>query len=151
MSDQLKIAHHIQRIAREAVNDKEITLDYDARFLRRKRLVSDDGEAFLVDLPTTTSLNDGDAFLLKDGQQIIVRAAIEPLLEIRHENLPKIAWHIGNRHTPCEIMPDHLRIRHDHVLMDLMVKLGAKVTEIAAPFQPEGGAYGFGRTHEHAH
>ena len=59
--------------------------------------------------------------------------------------------HIGNRHTPCEIRQDYLVIRCDHVLEDLLIGLGAVLAKTMAPFNPEGGAYGVGRTHGHAH
>ena len=129
-----------------------ITLTYEARFLRRKRLVAADGSAFIVDLPETTSLNGGDAFVLDDGRLIAVEAADEPLLAVTGD-LPRLAWHIGNRHTPCQIEPGRLLIRHDHVLLDMLVRLGADVCEVSCPFKPEGGAYGHGRTlpHEHGH
>ena len=131
--------------------DMTITLNFEARFLRRKRLVSDCGVAFMVDLAETVSLNAGDAFILDDGRQIIINAATEPVLEIRHDNLARIAWHIGNRHTPCEIKPDHLIICYDHVLEDLLIRLGADLVKSETSFNPEGGAYGVGRTHGHAH
>ena len=105
----------------------------------------------MVDLAETVSLGAGDAFLLDDGRQIIIQAAAEPVVEIRHQNLAKIAWHIGNRHTPCEIRQDFLVIRRDHVLEDLLVRLGTTLAKTQAPFNPEGGAYGFGRTHGHTH
>jgi len=128
-----------------------VTLDYEARFLRRKRLVSDGGEAFLVELAETRSLNHGDGFRLDDGRIIVVRAAPEPLLAVRHDNLVRIAWHVGNRHTPCQIAGNHLLIREDKVLQAMLERLGASVTPVIAPFAPEGGAYGHGRTHGHEH
>jgi urease accessory protein len=92
-----------------------VALDYEGRLLRRKRLVSAGGRAFLVDLPETVSLSDGDAFRLDDGTEVAVRAAPEPLIEVTGD-LPRLAWHIGNRHTPCRIEADRLLIRRDHVL-----------------------------------
>lgn len=128
-----------------------ISLSYEARFLRRRVLTTDGGLDFLLDLETTTSLNHGGALKLEDGREIEVVAAPEPLLEITGENLVRLAWHIGNRHTPCQIAPDHLIIRRDHVLEAMLHQLGA-VLEIAhAPFCPEGGAYGHGRTMGHDH
>ena len=128
-----------------------VTLDYEARFLRRKRLVSDNGEAFLVELAETRSVNHGEGFRLDDGRIILVQAAAEPLLAVRHDNLPRIAWHVGNRHTPCQITADHILIRDDAVLKAMLEQLGAMVTSLTAPFTPEGGAYGHGRTHGHEH
>lgn len=126
-------------------------LDYDARFLRRKVLNTDGGQSFLVDLPHTTSVNHGDAFELSDGRRIEVVAAIEDLLEITGDDLPRIAWHIGNRHTPCQIEHNRLLIQRDHVIREMLEKIGAHVHEVREAFTPEGGAYGHGRTHSHAH
>lgn len=131
-------------------SDSRVVLGYDARFLRRKRLVAEDGSSFLVDLAETTSLDHGDAFQLSDGRLIVVIAAEEPVVEVRGD-LPRLAWHIGNRHTPCEIAGDHLVIRRDHVLEKMLAGLGAALTLTTAPFKPEGGAYGHGRTMGHDH
>lgn len=151
MSSVLLHAGQTRSAATPSDADMTITLNFEARFLRRKRLVSDCGVAFMVDLAETVSLNAGDAFILDDGRQIIIHAAAEPVLEIRHDNLARIAWHIGNRHTPCEIKSDHLIICYDHVLEDLLIRLGADLVKSETPFNPEGGAYGVGRTHGHAH
>ncbi|MFP4043674.1 MAG: urease accessory protein UreE [Rhodosalinus sp.] len=127
-----------------------VRLDYEARFLRRKRLETGAGAPFLVDLPQTVSLDHGDALELADGRLIEVIAAPEPLCEVRGD-LPRLAWHIGNRHTPCQVEPDRLLIRRDHVLQEMLQKLGADLHQVEAPFTPEGGAYGHGRTHDHSH
>ena len=127
-----------------------VVLGYDERFLRRKRLVMASGDAFLVDLAETTNLLAGDAFELSDGRLVEIAAALEPVLVIRGD-LVRLAWHIGNRHTPCQIEADRLVIRADHVLADMLRGLGAIVIEAQAPFTPEGGAYGLGRTMGHAH
>jgi urease accessory protein len=130
--------------------DDRISLDYEGRFLRRKRLRAEGGTDFLLDLGEVTSLDDGDALALDDGRLVEVTAAHEPLTEVRGD-LPRLAWHIGNRHTPCEIRDDRLVIRRDHVLTDMLRRLGADLSETDGPFRPEGGAYGHGRTHGHAH
>jgi urease accessory protein len=131
--------------------DDTVTLDYDARFLRRKVLTTDKGGQLLVDLPKTTSVNAGDAFEASDGTLVAVVAAPEPLLEVRHQPLHRLAWHIGNRHTPCQIEADRLLIQRDHVMRAMLAGLGAEVREVTEPFTPEGGAYGHGRTHGHDH
>lgn len=131
--------------------NKTITLTYDERFLRRKLLTSDQGEAFLVDLPETVSLNHGDAFKLEDGRLIAVLPAVEALLEVKGPDLVRLAWHIGNRHTPCQVEATRLLIQSDHVMRDMLTKLGADLRDITEAFTPEGGAYGHGRTHGHAH
>ena len=152
MPKTLKVANRFARAdSIESIGVHVITLDYEARFLRRKRLLSDTGEPFLVDLAETVSLEHGDVFICDDGTEIAICAAAEPVIEIRHENLPMIAWHIGNRHTPCEVMADYLVVRQDHVLLDLLSKLGARTIQKNAPFRPLGGAYGHGRTHAHSH
>jgi urease accessory protein len=129
---------------------ERLVLDYEARFLRRKRLVAASGRAVMVDLPETVSLDAGDALAGPDGTLVAVEAAPEPLLRVTGD-LPRLAWHIGNRHTPCEVAAGHLLIRDDHVLSDMLARLGAGVERVTAPFTPEGGAYGHGRTHGHDH
>jgi urease accessory protein len=127
-----------------------VVLGYDARFLRRKRLITVAGEGFMVDLADTTNLLAGDAFELTDGRLVEIAAALEPVLIVTGD-LTRLAWHIGNRHTPCQIEADRLVIRADAVLADMLRGLGAVVTAAEAPFTPEGGAYGMGRMMGHAH
>jgi len=129
----------------------QVSLDYDARFLRRKVLELADGRHLLVDLPQTTSLDQGGVLVLDNGDEIAIIAALEPLLEVTAPDLVRVAWHVGNRHTPCQIEPTRLVIQRDHVIADMLDKIGASVREITEPFTPEGGAYGHGRTHSHAH
>lgn len=131
--------------------DDHITLTYDDRFLRRKVLTTAAGTRFLVDLEHTASLGAHDAFVLDDGRTVLVCPAAEPLLEITGQGLTRLAWHIGNRHTPAQIEADRLLIQDDHVIGDMLRKLGATVREVTEPFSPEGGAYGHGRTHGHDH
>ena len=132
--------------------DGTISLTYDARLLRRKKLTSDQGVPFLVDLPQTTSVTDHDAFVLDDGRKIAVVAASEPLMRVTGD-LVRLAWHIGNRHAPCAVLPDALLVQREKVMRAMLEQLGATVTDIDAPFTPEGGAYGHGRTmgHDHSH
>jgi urease accessory protein len=128
-----------------------VTLDYEGRFLRRKVLTTDAGAALFVDLPETVSLNDGDALETEAGSFVEVRAALEPLAEVACAPvaLARLAWHVGNRHTPAQIEEGRLLIRRDHVLEAMLARLGATVRPVMAPFAPEGGAYGHGRTHAH--
>ena len=147
----LPTTHTLHRAGHWSGAVETVTLTYEARFLRRKVLVTDGGARFLVDLPQTTSLNQGDAFALTDGRLIEVIAAPEDLLEITGEDLTRLAWHIGNRHMPCQIEPGRLLIQRDHVIRDMLERLGASLRDVQEPFTPEGGAYGHGRTHSHAH
>ncbi len=149
MSDD-PVATAIARAPGVQTPDDRISLSYDQRFLRRRRLVADAGLSFLVDLPETVSLQAGDAFLLSDGRAVAIVAAVEPVLRITGD-LPRLAWHIGNRHTPCQFQRDALVIRADHVLLAMLRQLGAEVAETTLPFAPEGGAYGHGRTLGHDH
>ncbi|KHQ55038.1 urease accessory protein UreE [Mameliella alba] len=125
-------------------------LTYDERFLRRKVLTTVNGERFVVDLEKTTSLEEGDALECDDGRLIEVVAAAEDLLAVSGD-LPRLAWHIGNRHTPCQMAGTVLLIQRDPVIRHMLEHLGAGITEIQEPFMPEGGAYGHGRTHSHEH
>ena len=128
-----------------------ITLTYDQRFIRRKKLVSDNNFGFLVNLSDTVSLKKNDGFLLENGSIILIKSAEEELLEIRSNNLIQITWHIGNRHIPCQIENERLLIQVDKVIENLIIKLGGSVKTVKEEFNPEGGAYGLGRTHGHKH
>jgi len=129
-----------------------VVLDFDARHRRRIVMHGEAGLDFLLDLPAAVALADGDALALEDGGVVAVKAAPERLIEVRAgDGLPlvRIAWHLGNRHLPTEILEDALRIREDHVILDMLEKMGARSERIEAPFNPEGGAYGHGRTQGH--
>lgn len=131
-----------------------VVLDFDDRHRRRLAMTGVNGMAFLLDLAAAAALKDGDGLVLDDGRIVAVQAASEPLMEITCRDaahLVQIAWHLGNRHLPTELFGDCLRIRQDHVIRDMLAQLGATVTDIQAPFNPEGGAYGHGRTHGHDH
>jgi urease accessory protein len=133
-----------------------VVLDLDARRRRRQRLEAAGGLVFLLDLPAAPSLADGAGLVLEDGRIVRVEAAAEALIEVAVDPasaLPRIAWHLGNRHLPVEFAGARLRLRPDHVIEAMLVQLGATVRHIQAPFEPEGGAYGHGHTdgHEHEH
>jgi len=131
-----------------------VTLDFDQRFRRRIVLTCEGGTQVLLDLADARLLNHGDALVTDTGALILVRAAPERLLEVRcrdPKQLPRIAWHLGNRHLPTEIAEDRLRIRADHVIAAMLRGLGAEVVPLDAPFNPEGGAYGHGPSHGHDH
>ncbi|MEO0679578.1 MAG: urease accessory protein UreE [Pseudomonadota bacterium] len=131
-----------------------VTLDYEARYRRRGRLTTDGGEAVMLDLAEAVQMADGDALALEDGRRVAVRAAAEALIEVRGEDgrhLTRLAWHLGNRHLPVQVEDGRLLIRGDRVLEAMLRRLGARLTPVEAPFTPEGGAYGHGRTHGHSH
>jgi urease accessory protein len=134
-----------------------VVLDFDDRHRRRMAMTGTRGFEFLLDLENAVALRGGDALVLDDGRLIEVVAAAEPLVEIRGadpHHLIRVAWHLGNRHLPTQIMPKGLRIRRDHVIEEMVRGLGARVIEIEAPFDPEGGAYatgGHGAHDDHGH
>jgi urease accessory protein len=135
-----------------------ITLAREDRHRRRVAMTADDGTAFLLDLAEATYLPNGAGLLLEDGGVVRVRAADEPLLQITAPDalsLARLAWHIGNRHTPAEITAGAIYIQPDHVLAEMVRGLGGTVEAVARPFEPEGGAYGghgpLERGHHHGH
>ena len=126
-----------------------ITLDFEHRHRRRFRLVTDQGDEILLDLPAAVAMADRDGVQLDDGTWFVVRAAPEPVIEVTHADpgqLVRFAWHLGNRHLPTEIRSEALRLRPDHVIEDMLRGFGATIVNRLAAFQPEGGAYG----HHHA-
>jgi urease accessory protein len=105
-------------------------------------------------LPHAAALRDGDGLVLEDGAMVRVTGKPEPLIEITAasaHDLARLAWHIGNRHTDMQVMGDRLRIRRDHVLEDMLRGLGARMSALEAPFDPEHAAYGHGEHHDHDH
>ncbi len=126
-----------------------LTLDHEDRNRRRVALKGDGGLDILLDLDKPTVLGDGDAVKLEDGGLVLIRAAAQSLLEIKAENplrLMRVAWHIGNRHTPAEVTADAIYIENDHVLAEMIRGQGCAMSEVTRPFQPERGAY----DHDHA-
>jgi urease accessory protein len=132
-----------------------IVLDYEGRHRRRVAMKATRGTEFLLDLPDAVVLRGGDALVLEDGRLIEIVAAPEELAEARcadARQLARVAYHIGNRHAPAEILANRLRIRRDHVLEEMVRGLGAKVSHIEAPFEPDTGAYEAPEpAHDHAH
>jgi urease accessory protein len=129
-----------------------VVLDFDDRHRRRMAMTGTRGLEFLLDLESAVALRGGDALVLEDGRLVEVVAAPEPLAEIRGsdpQHLVRLAWHLGNRHLPTQITARGLRIRRDHVIEAMVQGLGARIIEIEAPFDPEGGAYA-GSGHGHA-
>jgi urease accessory protein len=132
--------------------DDIVVLDHDRRHRRRIRLTTVRGEAVLLDLARAHRLREGDALLCEDGTRLAVRAAPEALLEIAAADtasLVRIAWHLGNRHLPTQLLGDRIRIRDDHVIAEMVRGLGGTVLALSAPFDPEGGAYAGGHHHHH--
>jgi urease accessory protein len=133
-----------------------VILDADERYRRRLVLTGVAGTTFLLDLPQAVALRHGDGLVLEDGSIVLVEGRPEALIEIAADNpsaLARLAWHLGNRHTDVQVTGERLRIRHDHVLEDMLTRLGARLARVEAPFEPESGAYDAqsGAKHDHDH
>jgi urease accessory protein len=120
-----------------------VILAADDRHRRRLVMTGEAGTRFLLDLPQAAILRDGDGLVLDDGSIVRVVGKPEPLVEIAAPAADRlsIAWHIGNRHIEMQVVGDKLRIRRDHVIEAMLAGLGAQLTPIEAPFDPEQGAY----------
>jgi urease accessory protein len=130
----------------------EVLIDFDRRHRRRIMLRTEQGAEVLIDFPQAVRLRDGDGLALEHGGVVRVRARPEALLEIHaHDEgeLVRIAWHLGNRHLPVQLLDDRIRIRADHVIAEMVEGLGGHVEAIEAPFDPEAGAYAPGSGHHH--
>ena len=146
MQTAFKITDH--KDASKNIQD-EITLSYEERFIRRKKLTTDNGTEFLVNLEETVSMDEDHYFELENGNLIQVVSKEENLIEITGNNLKHIIWHIGIRHLPCQIEENRILIQDDAVILDMILKLHGNVKKVFEKFKPEGGAYGMGRTHSH--
>jgi len=142
---------------RDATADDRLVLSYDARRKSRQRVILASGEEMGYVFQAGTVLRDGDRLLTGNGLVIAVEAAPEQLLEVRAGDtcpLIRAAYHLGNRHVPVQLGEQYLRFQPDHVLGEMLLGLGCEVSEVEAPFDPEGGAYGahaHGDAHAAAH
>jgi len=129
-----------------------VTLTWEDRHRRRIRLKDDAGAPFLLDLDRAAVLSDGDGLALNGDGVLEVRAAVQPVIDVRCRSAAeaaRIAWHLGNRHTPIQVLADGtLRLLDDHVLADMLRRLGVEPVRHEAPFEPEAGAYA-GDHHDH--
>jgi urease accessory protein len=134
-----------------------VELDWDVRQKSRFECTDSLGRQLGVFLPRGTVVRGGDVLVAEDGSMVRVIAAPQPVLVIQHVDgrgsvfdLIRAAYHLGNRHVPIELKPDHLKIEPDHVLADMLRSMHLVVVETNAPFEPEAGAYASGG-HGHAH
>jgi urease accessory protein len=125
----------------EAVD--RVRLAFESRQRSRQRAMLDSGEEIGMVLPRGQTLRGGDRVLASDGRVFEVVSAPEKLLHIEAPCLARIAYHLGNRHVPVQLGDGFLRIAQDHVLEEMLRRLGARVAHIEAPFEPEAGAYFF--------
>ena len=141
-----------------------LVLDWDLRQKSRFDATDSQGRRIGVFLPRGTVVRGGDVLLTQDGSLLRVQAAAQAVLRITHcprhgtpFDLIRAAYHLGNRHVPIELQPDHLKIEPDHVLADMLRQMHLIVHEAREPFEPESGAYassghhhGHGHSHDHA-
>ncbi|WP_422845658.1 urease accessory protein UreE [Acidovorax sp. M2(2025)] len=135
-----------------------VELDWDVRQKSRFAAIDSAGRELGIFLPRGTLVRGGDVLVAEDGSLVRVQAAPQPVLVITpcatHGNafdLTRAAYHLGNRHVPIELQPDHLKIEPDHVLADMLRAMHLTVTEQNLPFEPEGGAYAAGHGGGHHH
>jgi urease accessory protein len=131
-----------------------VILDYAQRSAQKISVTGIKGGAFEIDLHQPARLRTDDVLVLDDGGLLEVVAAPEPLLEVRAADvaaLSRLAWHLGDRHVPVQVLPNRIRARREPSVEALLTSLGAKVALIEAPFEPEGGAYASSQGHGHAH
>ena len=130
-----------------------LELPFDARQKSRLRTHLASGEEAALMLPRGEVLRGGDLVVASDGRVVEVVAAAERLLHVEcaaATELARCAYHLGNRHVPVEVGKGFLRLAEDHVLEKMLAGLGAKLTHVTAPFEPEAGAYA-GGLHQHDH
>ena len=131
-----------------------VILDYAQRSAHKTTVTGVKGGTIEIDLSAPARLRTDDLLLLDDGGLVEVVAAAEPLIEARAADvagLARLAWHLGDRHVPVQVLANRVRVRHDAALETLLTSLGAKVVSIEAPFEPEGGAYESSHGHDHDH
>ena len=131
-----------------------VILKPDQRRLQAAHLTGVKGTPIGLMLPDPVMLRMGDALELDDGSLVEIVIEAEPLVEVRGgdlTHLARLAWHLGDRHVPVQILANRLRMRRDAALETLLKNLGARLTAIEAPFDPEGGAYTQAAEHHHVH
>ena len=124
---------------------EKLALPFDLRQKSRLRAKLESGEEVGLILPRGTIMRGGDVVKTQDGREVEIVAAPEKLLHIEAPELARVAYHLGNRHVALQIGQGWLRIAEDHVLEEMVRKLGARVSHVEAPFEPEAGAY----SHQH--
>ena len=132
--------------------DLTAELSFDDRHRRRIVVATREGEDVLVDLAEATRLAAGTRIAMEDGRTLQILALDEAVADITAPDpllVTRLAWHLGNRHTPTAILAGRLRIRRDHGLEAMVERLGGTVTPLSGPFDPEYGAYHDGGGHGH--
>jgi urease accessory protein len=135
-----------------------VELDWDQRQKSRFEATDSSGRALAVVLARGSAVRGGDLLVGEDGSLVRVIAAPQPVLRVTvcpdhggPADLPRAAYHLGNRHVALEVKPDHLQLEPDPVLAQMLRGMHLIVNELMAPFEPEGGAYAAGAGHDHGH
>jgi urease accessory protein len=131
-----------------------VILDRDQRQATRAIFTTVGNVTVELDFPSPLVLRTGDALVLDDGRLVEVVAEAEPLLEVRDADvgkLARLAWQLGDRHVPVQILPKRLRLARDPATEALLARLGVRAAAIEAPFEPEGGAYRVAPAPAHHH
>lgn len=139
-----------------------VELDWDVRQKSRFSATDSSGRELGIFLPRGMVVRGGDVLVAEDGSMVRVIAAPQPVMVItacaQHGtpfDLTRAAYHLGNRHVPIELQPDHLKIEPDHVLAEMLRAMHLTVVERDAAFEPESGAYSSGGHshdgHSHSH
>lgn len=150
MPRALRVLSPRQRHGRATVDC--VILDHEQRSGRKATVTGVGGLTIDIDLSEPVRLRNDDLIELDDGTLVEVVAAPEPLIEARATDvsvLARLAWHLGDRHVAVQFLPNRIRLRRDETIAALLASLGAKVTPIEAPFEPEGGAYAPAQAHDH--
>ena len=148
----IKLVRHTEKDGVTAPAEDELILPYDLRQKARQRVRLSSGREAGLFLPRGTTLKDGDRLSDEDGISIKVEAAEETVSIAKVKDplqLAKIAYHLGNRHVALKVLDDRLVYLHDHVLDDMVSRLGATVTVTRQPFEPVEGAYHGSTGHHH--
>ena len=145
---EIKARLKIPRAAYKLEVKGRLELPFDSRQKSRLKAKLVSGEEVALMLPRGEVLRGGDLVTASDGRVIEIVASPEKLLHVETTELAKAAYHLGNRHVPVQVGPTFLRIAEDHVLEEMLRKLGAKVSHVEAPFEPEAGAYAGGHQHD---
>ena len=146
---EIKAKLKVRRDAYRVSVSGRLELPFESRQKSRLKAKLASGEEVAVLLPRGEILRGGDLVTASDGRVIEIVSRPEKLLHVETSDLAKAAYHLGNRHVPVQIGEGFLRIAEDHVLEEMLRKLGAKVSHVEAPFEPEAGAYAGGHQHQH--
>ncbi len=146
---EIKAKLKVRRDAYRISVSERLELPFESRQKSRLKAKLASGEEVAVLLPRGEILRGGDLVTASDGRVIEIIAVPEKVLHIESSSLAKVAYHLGNRHVPVQVGEGFLRIAEDHVLEEMLRKLGATVSHVEAPFEPEAGAYAGGHQHQH--